>query len=69
MRASPLFMSTLYLFMGILFTYIAAQSVEETLWNFTTIILAVVATFDFAVAVRLINLHIKIKNSKNNNNK
>ncbi|MRG87347.1 YdiK family protein [Salinibacillus xinjiangensis] len=66
MRASPLFMSALYLFMGVVFTYIATQSVEETIWNFTTIILVVVATFDFAVAIRLIKLHYRIKNAKNN---
>jgi hypothetical protein len=69
MRASPLFMSILYFFMGFVFTYIAAQSVEETIWNFTTIILAVVATFDFAVAIRLVAVHFKIKQAKKNSKK
>ncbi|MBB6454865.1 lysylphosphatidylglycerol synthetase-like protein (DUF2156 family) [Salirhabdus euzebyi] len=69
MRASPLFMALLYFIMGFVFTYIAIQSVEETVWNFTTIILAVVATFDFAVAIRLIGVHMKIKDAKNKSKK
>ncbi|WLR48150.1 YdiK family protein [Halobacillus litoralis] len=64
MRTSPLFMAFLYMMMGVAFTYIAAQSAEETVWNAMTIILAIVATFNIAVAIRLINLHNKIKNSK-----
>ena len=64
MRTSPLFMSFLYFLMGAVFTYIAVQSANETIWNFTTIILAVVATFDFAVAIRLVSLHFRVKNSK-----
>lgn len=63
---SPFFMSTIYFIMGAIFTYIAVQSVEETIWNFTTIILAVVATFDFAVGIRLFGLHVKIKNATKN---
>ncbi|KGX84317.1 YdiK family protein [Pontibacillus marinus] len=65
MRTSPLFMAFLYFLMGAVFTYIAVQSANETIWNFTTIILAIVATFDFAVAIRLFSLHFRIKNSKN----
>lgn len=64
MRTSPLFMAFLYLTMGIAFTYIAAQSAVETVWNVMTVILALVATFNIAVAIRLYNLHMKIKNSK-----
>lgn len=64
MRASPLFMAMLYFFIGALFTYLAIQSVEDTIWNWTTVILSIVATFDFAISIRLIGLHIRIKNSK-----
>lgn len=64
MRTSPLFMAFLYFLMGVVFTYIAIQSADENIWNFTTIILSIVATFDFAVAVRLMSLYFKIKNSK-----
>ncbi|MEC3884495.1 YdiK family protein [Halobacillus sp. HZG1] len=57
-------MAFLYMMMGVAFTYIAAQSAEETVWNAMTIILAIVATFNIAVAIRLFNLHNKIKNAK-----
>ncbi|GGC97360.1 hypothetical protein GCM10007216_30170 [Thalassobacillus devorans] len=63
MRTSPLFMAFLYFIMGVVFTYIAAQSVDDTIWNFITIFLAILATFDFAVSIRLFNLHIRLKNS------
>jgi len=68
MRTSPLFMAFLYFLMGAVFTYIAVQSANETIWNFTTIILVIVATFDFAVAIRLLSLHSRIKNSKKDDN-
>ncbi|WP_102028736.1 YdiK family protein [Salirhabdus sp. Marseille-P4669] len=64
MRASPLSMAILYFLMGSGFTYIAVQSVEDTVWNLTTIILALVATLDFAAAIRLLTVHVKLKNSK-----
>ncbi|MBM7553260.1 YdiK family protein [Thalassobacillus pellis] len=63
MRTSPLFMASLYFIMGLVFTYIAAQSVEDTIWNFITIFLAILATFDFAVSIRLFNLHLRLKKS------
>ncbi|MFG6117184.1 YdiK family protein [Halobacillus sp. MO56] len=63
MRTSPLFMAFLYFIMGIVFTYIAAQTVEDTIWNFITIFLAILATFDFAVSIRLFNLHFRLKNT------
>ncbi|WP_053217391.1 YdiK family protein [Virgibacillus senegalensis] len=66
MRTSPLFMAFLYFAMGAVFTYIAAQSVEETIWNFITILLAIFATLDFVVSFRLIGLHFKIQKSKKN---
>lgn len=64
MKTSPLFMAFLYFAMGVAFTYIAAQAAEETVWNAMTVILAIVATFNIAVAIRLYNLHNKIKNAK-----
>ncbi|MDC3414226.1 YdiK family protein [Aquibacillus sp. 3ASR75-11] len=64
MRTSPLFMASLYFFMGVVFTYIGTQSASNTVWNFTTIILSVVATFDFVVAIRLFLLHFRIKKTK-----
>ncbi|MEH7381973.1 YdiK family protein [Bacillus sp. JJ1533] len=60
-RTSPFAMGIIYALMGILFTYIAINSAKETVWNFSTILLAVVATFDFGVAIRMFALHFKIK--------
>ncbi|MCP8617828.1 YdiK family protein [Salirhabdus salicampi] len=65
MRASPLFMAAIYFFMGVVFTYIAIQSADETVWNFTTIVLTIVATFDFAVGIKLVNIHFRLKNANN----
>lgn len=45
-------MALLYFILGILFTYMAIQNAQETIWNPITILLAVVATIDFAVGFR-----------------
>ncbi|WP_099363766.1 YdiK family protein [Fredinandcohnia onubensis] len=60
-RTSPFVMGIIYALMGTLFTYIAINSATETVWNFSTILLALVATFDFGVAIRMFVLHSKIK--------
>ncbi|MFS0865354.1 YdiK family protein [Fredinandcohnia sp. 179-A 10B2 NHS] len=60
-RTSPFAMGIIYLLMGVLFTYIAIGSATETVWNFSTILLALVATFDFGIAIRMFALHSKIK--------
>lgn len=69
MRTSPLFMAFLYFGMGILFTYIAVQSVEDNIWNFITILLAFFATLDFVVSIRLFRLHFRIKKAKQKDSK
>lgn len=61
MQISPKTMSLIYFVMGILFTYIATQTVTDTIWNFSTIIPAVIATFEFGVAIRLMLIHIRVK--------
>ncbi|WP_375781777.1 YdiK family protein [Parageobacillus toebii] len=45
--------------MGILFTYLSIQSADETIWNFFTIVLAIIATLDFGTAIRLLVLYFK----------
>ncbi|WP_254434297.1 DUF4305 domain-containing protein [Halobacillus sp. Marseille-Q1614] len=55
--------------MGAAFTYIATYSASESVWNFRTILPVMVATFNFAVAVRLVNIHLKMKKIKNNKKK
>ncbi|WP_205189061.1 YdiK family protein [Metabacillus iocasae] len=71
MKRTPLFMGFVYMFMGALFTYLAIQSTRtsETIWSFTTIVLMLVATFDFSVALRVFLLHQKIKKIQNNQKK
>ncbi|SHN35140.1 MULTISPECIES: YdiK family protein [Gracilibacillus] len=69
MRISPLRSAFLYIGLGALFTYIAIQSAEETVFNFITIALALFATIDFVVAIRLITLHYRIKKAKENEKK
>lgn len=61
MQISPKTMSLIYFVMGILFTYVATQTVTDTIWNFSTIIPAVIATFEFGVAIRLMLIHIRVK--------
>ncbi|WP_194287472.1 YdiK family protein [Gracilibacillus oryzae] len=69
MRISPLPSAFFYFALGGLFTYIAIQSVEDSVFNFITILLAFFATVDFVVGIRLISLHFKIKKVKNNKKK
>ena len=61
MRITPLKMAYFYLIMGFLFLYIAIVSVGDTVWQFHTILLMLVATFDFGVAIRAFMLHDKVK--------
>ncbi|KOO42285.1 YdiK family protein [Priestia koreensis] len=66
MRRTPLFMGLVYTLMGIVFTYFAIRSANHGLWNFTTILLMLVATFDFGVAIRVFTLHRRIKHIQKN---
>ncbi|GGK00788.1 hypothetical protein GCM10007063_23850 [Lentibacillus kapialis] len=61
MKVSPTLMGFVYLFLGILFTYVAILSADETIWNFITILLAFFATLDFGVGIRMFIIHFKIK--------
>lgn len=49
--------------MGVLFTYLAFTSIDDTIWNATTILLLIVATLDFGVGYRYLRNHMK-KQSK-----
>ncbi|ENH96406.1 hypothetical protein J416_10906 [Gracilibacillus halophilus YIM-C55.5] len=61
MRFSPLPSAILYFGLGVLFTYIGIQAAEDTIFNFITMALAIFATMDFIVSIRLFNLHLRIK--------
>ncbi|HLS09840.1 YdiK family protein [Lentibacillus sp.] len=67
MRISPKTMGIVYFLLGILFTYVAILSADETIWNFVTVLLAFFATLDFGVGIRMFIIHSKIK--KNNKKK
>ncbi|EKN64464.1 YdiK family protein [Schinkia azotoformans] len=64
MRTSPYTMALIYGAMGALFTYLAIQSAKETIWNFSTILLMMIATFDFSTAIRFILYKRMIKKRK-----
>ncbi|SDR12754.1 protein of unknown function [Virgibacillus subterraneus] len=61
MKISPKAMFVIYFIMGILFTYMAIQSTGESVWNFSTIILAIIATLDFGVGFRMLVIHFRLK--------
>ncbi|AZB41400.1 DUF4305 domain-containing protein [Bacillus sp. FJAT-42376] len=63
MRARPGALAAFYFAMGILFTVIAVNSGSEGIWNFPTIVLMLIATFDFAVAIRMFRFGLKLKKS------
>jgi hypothetical protein len=64
MRTSPFFMGILYFAMGIVFTVLAIQSKTEDIWSFSTVILMIVATFDFGVGIRMMILAKAVKKLK-----
>ncbi|MDM5186717.1 YdiK family protein [Bacillus sp. DX4.1] len=64
MRNSPLFMAALYFLLGCIFTYLAIINVEDTIWNFYTLLLAGMATIDFNLALHLILVKFKTKTKK-----
>ncbi|MCM3719834.1 DUF4305 domain-containing protein [Fictibacillus phosphorivorans] len=67
MKTSPSFMAFLYFVIGVIFTCLAVHYAREYgMTSFWTIITMVVATFDFANAVRYfaLNNHLKRKRKK-----
>lgn len=54
MRRSPLFSGIIYLMLGVLFTYFAVQNVQESGWGIFSILLVILATFDFGSGVKMI---------------
>ncbi|WP_245807829.1 DUF4305 domain-containing protein [Halobacillus massiliensis] len=62
-------MAFIYFLFGAAFTYIATFTATESVWNFRTLLPVLVATFNFAVAIRLFIIHFKVKKIKNNKKK
>ncbi|MCP8971374.1 YdiK family protein [Ectobacillus ponti] len=54
MRGSPRFMAVLYFLLGCVFTYLATDSIKTSVWEFYPLLLIVMATFDFGLAIRLL---------------
>ncbi|GAB3799377.1 YdiK family protein [Virgibacillus kimchii] len=64
MRFSPRTMAIIYFFLGIFFIYVAIQSVEDTIWNVTTVVLALFATLEIGVSIRLMAMYFRMKNNE-----
>jgi hypothetical protein len=64
MKISPKTMAAIYFVMGVFFIYIAILSAQDTIWNITTMVLALFATLEFGVSIRLVSLHFRIKKNK-----
>ncbi len=60
-------MGLFYLAMGILFTYLAINTATatDTIWTLPTIILMLLATFDFSVSIRMFSYSARMKKAKN----
>jgi hypothetical protein len=56
-----LFTALFYIMLGFLFTYLAINSGDDTLWSIRTILPALIATFDFGIGLRLLRIHFHIK--------
>lgn len=64
MKLNPNSMGLFYFTMGVLFTYLAIQSAKDGLWSIPTFILMVLATFDFAVSLRMFAFSYKLRKNK-----
>lgn len=63
MRPSPYLFSFIYFLIGTAFTYFAVeQNARTSNWDFFTILLIAMATFEFMVAIRYIRIARMIKN-------
>jgi hypothetical protein len=61
MRRSPLFSGFIYILLGCLFTYFAAQDVQQNGWSFFSYLLVFLATFDFGTGLKVIFFTYKYK--------
>jgi len=61
---SPLRTAIFYFFLGVLFTYLAINSITNSTWNIMTYILVFIATFDFGVSIRAFNIYMRLKQNR-----
>lgn len=65
MRQTPLFSGIIYVVLGVIFTLLAIQNVNNAgEWRFFSILLVILATFDFGSGIRMILIHFKLKKQK-----
>lgn len=58
---SPLLSGTLYIVLGLVFTFFAIQQVKMNGFGFMVYVLIILATLDFGAGFRLIILHFRLK--------
>ncbi|MBM7650513.1 hypothetical protein JOC78_003507 [Bacillus ectoiniformans] len=64
MRQSPLTTGIFYLILGVFFTYMAIQQVNNNGFGFFTYLLILLATMDIGSGIRMVLIHYKIRNSQ-----
>ncbi|WP_066301078.1 YdiK family protein [Bacillus sp. FJAT-29937] len=58
MRRTPLMSGIIYIILGILFTYIAIQSIQRNDgWGIFTYFLIIIATLDLGTGLRMVAFH------------
>ncbi|GAA0431973.1 YdiK family protein [Lentibacillus halophilus] len=63
-KMTPKTMAIIYFLIGAMFISVAVQVTGESIWRFPTILLALVATLEFGVGIRMLIIHFKIKSQK-----
>lgn len=53
MKTSPVMMGVIYAIMGTMFTFLAIQTGEGNIWNASSILLMLIAAFDFYIAIKV----------------
>ncbi|MET3683257.1 hypothetical protein ABID56_001348 [Alkalibacillus flavidus] len=61
MKISPIILAWVYIFMGVLFVYLAIETADQTIWNAGTLLFAFIAAIDFGVAIRLFGVNQAMK--------
>lgn len=61
LRFSPLRTAIFYFILGMFFTYLAINSLDNSSWTIVTVILTLIATFDFGVSIRAFNIYRRMK--------
>jgi hypothetical protein len=65
-RQTPLFSGIIYIILGIIFIIFAIQNVNsDGEWGLFSILLVILATFDFGSGFKMVRMHFKMKNQKN----